>query len=303
MFVLVLNQNNLVQDGQNNKLVYRFPNSVNLKDKYIAVSSISMYYSWFNIATQYMNNYFTYTWTSAGTTTTYTINISDGLYNISDINNLIQYNCIQNGTYWTNTTSGNNVYPFEMIINANRYAVQLNTYLIPTSLPTGYTAPSNFAGWPTNTFNTIVTFPASFNIIVGYGAGFASNNNVSNGYTAPSPPAQNNYVAKSTAGTLSYLSNTSPQVQPNNNVLLSLSNINNPYSQPSSIIYSFNPNVNVGELISERPPNFMWNRLIDGFYNQLTLTLLGTNLSPLTINDPNMTILLTIRDHDELSGK
>ena len=31
MFVIVLNQNNIVPDGQNNKLVYRFPNSVQLK--------------------------------------------------------------------------------------------------------------------------------------------------------------------------------------------------------------------------------------------------------------------------------
>jgi hypothetical protein len=43
----------------------------------------------------------------------------------------------------------------------------------------------------------------------------------------------------------------------------------------------------------------MWNKLIDGTYNQLTLNILGTNLQPLIINDPNMTILLTIRDKDE----
>jgi hypothetical protein len=95
------------------------------------------------------------------------------------------------------------------------------------------------------------------------------------------------------------LSNTSPQVQPNNNVLFSLSNINNPYSQPSSIIYSLNPNVAVGEQIYETPPNFMWNRMIDGTYSEIRLTFLGNDLKPLIINDPNMTILLTIRDKDE----
>ena len=56
MFVLVLNQSNLVQDGQNNKLVYKFPNSVVLTNKYIAVSSITMYYSWFNITASLANN-------------------------------------------------------------------------------------------------------------------------------------------------------------------------------------------------------------------------------------------------------
>jgi hypothetical protein len=43
----------------------------------------------------------------------------------------------------------------------------------------------------------------------------------------------------------------------------------------------------------------MWNKLIDGTYNELRLTFLGPNLTPLIINDPNMTILLTIRDKDE----
>ena len=55
MFIIVFNQSNIVNDGQNNKLVYKFPNSVNLKDKYIAVSEISIFYSWFNIASIYQN--------------------------------------------------------------------------------------------------------------------------------------------------------------------------------------------------------------------------------------------------------
>lgn len=300
MFVIVLNQNNLVQDGQNNKLVYKFPNSVVFKDKFIAVSSISMYYSWFNITAQAQNNYFTYTWTAGSTTTTYTINIPDGLYEITTINDLIQFTCIQNKTYWINS-SGTYVYPIELLVNPPRYAIQLNTYYIPTSLPTGASVPSGFPGWPTTAQNSVVTIPANFNVIIGYSAGFTSNANVGGAFV-PS----GNYVSKdTTTNTISYISTTAPQVQPNNNVLFSLSNINNPYSQPSSIIYSLNPNVAVGQQITEKPPNFMWNKLIDGTYNELRLTFLGTDLKPLIINDGNMTILLTIRDASEgyLSSK
>jgi hypothetical protein len=54
-----------------------------------------------------------------------------------------------------------------------------------------------------------------------------------------------------------------------------------------------------GTLINERPPNFMWNRLIDGTYNELRLTFLGTDLQPIKLNDPQMTILLTIKDAEE----
>ena len=301
MFVIVMNQNNLVQDGQNNKLIYRFPNSINLSNKYIAVTSISMFYSWFNILATSSNNTLSYTWTVGAVTTTYTVTIPDGLYEISQLNAYLQWVSIQNGTYLIDA-SGDNVYYLELLVNPTRYAVQLNTFLVPTSLPVGYTQPSNFPGYPSQTFNPIVTFPSAFNAIVGYPAGFASNNNVNDAYVPPTASSSNNYVSKNTTGpvgTLSYLSNTAPQVQPNNNVLFSLSTINNPYAQPGSIIYSLNPNVNAGEQIYVSPPNFMWNKLLDGTYSELRLTLLGTNLQPLIINDPNMTILLSIKDRDE----
>ena len=299
MFVLVLNQSNIVQDGQNNKLVYKFPNSVVLTNKYIAVSSITMYYSWFNITQALGNNIITYTFGDAQTV--YTITIPDGLYEITDINNYCQFAMIANGTYYGDANF--NYYPFDIYVNPTRYSVQLNTYLMPTATqastagtpyPTGGPTP------PTTPLNPIVTFPPNFSTVMGYPANFASNNNLANGYVAPTPPsASNNYVTKTANGTLSYLSSVAPQVQPNSNLLINLSNINNPYSQPSGIIYSLTPSVAIGEIINDRPPNFMWNKMIDGTYNQLTLSFYGTNLQPLIIRDPQMTILLCIRDRDE----
>lgn len=296
MFILVLNSTNIVPDGNNNKLVYKFPNSVNLKDKFIAVVSISMYYSWFNITSIASNNYFTYTWTSGAITTTYNINIPDGLYDIVDINNLIQYTCIQNGTYWIDA-SGANVYPFDMILNPPRYAIQLNTFLVPIALPVGASVPLNFAGWPGIAQNPVITIPQNFNLIIGFSAGFVSNGNIGN--PVGNVPTTNYQSKNQTTGTISYISTSTPQVQPNNNVLFSMSGVNNPYTQPSSIIYSINPNVNVGEQITITPPNYAWVKFIEGTYNELRLSLLGNDLSPLSIKDPNMTILLAIRDKEE----
>jgi len=299
MFIIVFNQTNIVPDGQNNKLVYKFPNSVNLKDKYIAVSEISMYYSWFNIATIYSNNILTYTWTVGSTIITYTITIPDGLYEITDLNNLIQFNCLNNKTYYSNTTGTVNYYPFELILNPVRYAVQLNTYLIPTSAPVGTITPVGFPGFPTTIQNSVITIPANLNTIIGFRAGFVSDANISNPIGSP---ATTQYVSKAqSTGTISYLSTTAPQVQPNNSVIFSLSGINNPYTQPSSVIYSLNPNVAVGQQVFQVPPNFMWCKMIDGTYNELRLSLLGNDLNPLKIQDPNMTFLLAIRDKDESS--
>lgn len=316
MFVLILNQSNLVQDGENNKLIYRFPNSVNLTNKYIAVSSVTMYYSWFNITSALSNNRFTYTWTSgAGPPTTYQVVIPDGLYEIIEINAYLQFQMIANGTYWTDNTS--NYYPVQLLVNPTRYSIQLNTFLIPTAVQAA--AAGLFIGstalgsptFPTTVCNPVVTFPVGFSSIVGYTTGFQSDGNVDNAYLPPVPSSKaQNYITKISnggnsaspflpIGTLSYLSDLSPNVQPNNSVLFSLSNINNPYSQPSSIIYSIAPSVLVGEIIQDRPPNYLWTKLIDGTYNQLTLNILGTNLRPLVVNDPNMTIILTIRDKEE----
>lgn len=299
MFVLVLNASNVVNDGTNSSYVYNFPNSVSLTDKYIAVSSVTLYYSWFNIDTKYNNISFTYTWTLGGVSTPYTINIPNGLYNITDINSYCQFVMIQNLHYLIDN-NGSNVYYFELLVNPNRYAIQLNTFSFPIALPPGWTQPAGFAGYPTQRFNPIITFPSNFNKIVGYRANFVSNGNVNNAYTPPSiPDSSNNFVSKDGVGTLSYLSDTFPDVQPNSSIFLSISNINNPYSQPSSIIYSITPTVAIGEQVIERPPNFMWNKLINGTYNQLRVQFLGIDKQPITLRDPNLTIILTIRDATE----
>ncbi len=300
MFVLVLNETNIVQDGQNNKLVYKFPNSMELKNKYLAVSSISMYYSWFNITVAEQNNTFNYTWPNYGTShTLYNIIIPDGLWDISTINKYCQYTMIENGTYYISPT-GLNIYPFELIVNVNRYAIQLNTYLLPTALPSGYSVPVNFVGFPSNEENVSVGFPSFFNKLIGYPVDFYSDVNIANTSTFTTPTKNTNYASKNDIGTISYLSNTSPQIQPNSSILFSVSNINNPYSSPSSIIYSLNSSVGIGELIVDKPPNYLWTKMIDGVYNEIRLSLLSPNLKPISINDPNMTILLTIRDKDDL---
>ncbi len=296
MFVIVVNSSNIVQDGQNNKFVYNFPNSITIKDKFIAVSRISIYYSWFNITSLMNNNKISYNWNGVN----YDLIIPDGLYQITNLNQFLQFEMIKNGTYLINNI-GENVYYLEIMLNPTRYAVQINSYNFPVSLPSGYSTPSNFPGFPTQTFNPTIIIPQYFNQIIGYPINFTSNSNINNAYVPPSPSIDNNYVSKLPDGTLSYLSSIAPNVQPNSSVFVSMSNINNPYSQPSSIIYSITPsnNVSVGEIIDISPPNFMWTKMIDGTYNNLTLQLLGIDNRPIKMNDKETMIMLTIRDANE----
>ena len=297
MRTIILNQGNLVPDGQNNKLVYRFPNSVLLTDAYLAVSSVVMFYSWFNITSELNNNIFTYNWISgAGPAITYTVNVPNGLYEINTLNQLLQFTMIQNGHYLVDNT-GDNVYYAEFVINPSRYAVQINTFLVPLALPAGWSNPAGLV-FPLTTFNPIITLPANINKIFGYVVNFATDQNLNNAYVPP----VSSYVSKLANGTLSYISTTSPQVQPNSSVLLNISNIDNFYASPTGIIYTVVPNVAVGGIISEKPPQFAWNKMINGTYNELRMNILGSNLQPIVINDPAMTFILVIAQKEEISG-
>jgi len=280
MRTLVLNETNIV-GVNNNTLIYSFPSSVDLTGCEIAVSNITMYYAWDNINAQTLqNNIFTYTWVSGAVATIYQVVIPNGLYELADINAYLQFTFIQNGHYLVNGAS-QNVYYAEMIINPTQYAVQVNTFAVPTSLPALFTNPAGLV-FPTTTFNPVLTFPANFNEIVGYIPNFATAINTGGG------------------NTLSYLSTVAPQLQPNSSLLIAMSGIDNKYANPSSIIYSVAPNVALGELIVEKPAQFNFNRLLSGTYNQIRLQFIGANLSPVVIRDANMTIILVIKDQDDL---
>ena len=295
MRTIVLNRSNLVQDGDNNKMIYQFPGSVEFKDSFVALSQVSMYYSWFNISSRYNNNIIQYVWTDATTTTTFDVVIPDGLYEVSRLNELLQFSMIQNGHYLINSAN-ENVYYLELIVNPSRYAVQINTFLVPTSLPTGFSEPASWVGYAPATFNPQIILPAKVNEILGYDVNFTSNANTGNAYV---PPANDAYVSKLANGTISYISTSAPDIQPNSSILVSLSGIDNKYANPTSVIYSIVPSVAIGALINEKPPQYAWNRLLPGTYNQLRLTILGTNLQPIKINDPAMTFLLVIKDKGE----
>jgi len=292
---IVLNSSNVVPNGQNNQLVYQFPNSVAFPNHEIAIQSISMYYSWVNInSTTLNNNIYQFVWPPNGTT--YQVAMPDGLYEIATINQYLQFYCIQNGLYLI-TATGSFVYFLEWTVNTSLYAVQLNLYPIPTSATAttlGYTQPAtatwsypataviplvylSAVGLPANNFYKIVGFPQNFNMALAQYAPVDSTINTS------------------------YVSTTAPQVNPNPTLYLAISNIENNMATPSSIIGTISPTVNYGELINITPPQFAWNKLLSGTYNSLRLSILGTNKQPVIILDPTMTITLVIRDKKDIS--
>jgi hypothetical protein len=170
---IVLKSSNITDPNTNAVFKYDFPNSVNLIDHEVALISASMYYSWNNISTILENRTFQYQYVDGtDTTQTVTVTLDEGLYEISDINKALQFSMINEGLYLTNTTN-ENIYYLEFVINTVRNSVDINTYAVPTSLPSGFTAPSNWPGYPTTTYHPNLIISAKFNEIIGYEAGFS----------------------------------------------------------------------------------------------------------------------------------
>ncbi len=85
-------------------------------------------------------------------------------------------------------------------------------------------------------------------------------------------------------------------MNPNPTLLVNCSNIDNKYATPSTVIYSIAPSIALAAQITERPPNYAWNKLLPGTYSELKITLTGADNSRVVILDPNMTISLSIRE-------
>lgn len=336
---IVINQNNLVQDGNNNTFVYNFPNTVSFPHHEIAVQSVSMYYSWNNININLNNNtftiYFPVNTDGAQSTgnlglTTFIITIPVGHYEIADLNLILQKFCLANGLYLINP-SGVNVFFMEFILNPTSYAVQINITSFPnntywnvlsgsgsTTIAIGNVAPfvnwlsppllngfGIFKGFPpitgtANSFNPIVFLPSKFCYLLGYLPNTYTYGGIGNGTISLIQPTPINTYNTLTISTTSYLSSIAPEVQPNSSIYFSLSNIQNIYAVPSSIIYSIAPTVAYGSQIVNFPPQFAYNKLMPGSYTQLRLTILDLNYQPLQIKDPNTTITLVIRDTKEI---
>jgi hypothetical protein len=324
METIVINSSNLVNKGSgNNTFKYRFPSSVQFSNNEVAVSQVSMYYSWYNISLNLGNNFFQYTWvvntpSTIGTpflpptvneTVVYDVIIPDGLWEINTLNEYLQNEMIKNGTYLIYTDPqtylSSNIYYIELTINPTLYGIQINTFLVPTTLTNGYTVPSNFKGFPSVSQNPVLIIPpqSKLNVLLGFPNGFTTSSNVDNQTQFSTYDKLVNKIAKTVDGTISYLSTTAPNLQPNTTLLLTLTNTQNKYSNPSNMLYALTPTGSIGQQFNNVPPKYNWVKMCDGTINELTLCIIGANdYQPLQIQDPNILIVLVIKQNPILNN-
>lgn len=279
MKTVIVTGASLVANSDNCDYKYKFPvGAVEFKNKEIAVSSISMYYSWPNIhARKYANNTFTYTWIDG---TVVTVMIPDGFYTVSDLNSYLQ-NVMADPLgpkHYLVDSSGNYVYYLELLENSVYYAVELNAYAVPTSLPSGYSLPTG-ASWSLPTPNAKTpqfTFSGNFCNVVGFTAD-----------TYPQNVQTTDYSVTSTV---------TPQVTPVSTVLVGCSIVDNKYTSPDNIIYGFSPSVTYGSQILMQPSELTWIDLKDGTFPDFTLSFRDQSFNTLPIKDSNICVILAVKD-------
>ena len=165
---LILNSSNVVGSNANTYNYNFIGGNFEVKeDSEICVAQATIPYSFYNVTT---TQTITVTW---ATGSTFTWTIPAGYYTVADLNLLLQTFCITNNLYLING-SGVYVYYLALYTNATYYKVQLIAQVVPTSLPSGYSAPSGFAGYPpfaTTPQITLSSSSSTFNSIIGFTTG------------------------------------------------------------------------------------------------------------------------------------
>ena len=300
MRTLIVNSSNIVAGTNNSVLSYNFiGGGITLKKgQKLALASLQMYYSTFNITAANKNNSFSYVWVDG---ITYNVVVPDSFLDIDGLNNYLHFVMVQNKHYLVSTT-GDYVYLMTLGINPTRYAVQLNCFGVSVALATtnGWTLPAG-ATWviPTNFIVPELTVPPTANNTFGLVIGFAPGTYPSS-VIAGVPPAQTQTPAFTTDQ--EFLSTFTPQVTPVSSFLLTCSLINNNYAVPNNLIYSFSPQGTVGDQFTIAPNQYVFIDVNEGIYNSFQIQFIDQNFRPVAIQDPQMIIQLVISDPNDNLG-
>jgi len=274
---IILNSNNVVNNGLNSQFQYNFPvgGLAIPEGSQMAISNVTIPNSWFNINSQYYNNAsFQYKFPTSTGQPTFTVFLPNGYYTTTDLNKYLQSIMIANNQYLVNA-SGQYVYYLEMVTNTTYYSVQFVLYTVPTSLPAGYTNPAGMTFPATSVTPQYIINANNFGIVIGYSDG-----------TYPEVPATSNQ---------SFLSNIVPNATPVNSLIVRTNLVDNAVSMPSDILDSIPISSPFGFNITYQPTFEKFVKVKPGKYSYMTLTFYDQNLNPIPARDPNTLISLLLK--------
>jgi len=192
------------------------------------------------------------------------------------LNSYIQQFCVSNGFYLVENSTQNNLYYINVLFNDTYYANQIIFKTVPTAIPAGFTAPANWAGYPTVSRTPYVEILNTnhFDKFIGFTPG--------------------NYGFNSTIA-YSGNSNQTPVGSIVNSLIIRCSLVNNNVSSQTDVVDAFAINGNFGRNLNFNNNIEKWIKLNAGRYSSFTVSIVDQNMNDIQILDSNILINFIVR--------
>jgi hypothetical protein len=283
---ITLESNNLSPNGQTfDSRIVKAPYSKfyinlrgnNINGRQIGLRRANVYYSWPNVVNK-TDITVSFPVGAGYTTTTWSLPALTNYKSIAVLNQSLQDALAIAGMYLIDA-DGNFVYYATFTANETTYKVSLDLLKVPTSLPSGWSQPGNFVGYPTVSKTMKITIPTGSELAPMIG--FDDNTTYDGGTTA-----------------IQYNSVYVPQLSKVSTIYVCLDVAHNSIPiNSSTVIASFTShNVPWGEMIAYEPSGGIDWFDIHTSSNVATLTLFDQNWNQLYVLDPASSIQLIVRD-------
>ena len=321
---IILNSSNWISGT--NKFQYVFPSAQNFHGKEVALTTCNINNQFFNIRSTLGNNVIILVWPTdfnGAAGKLFKLTLPDGYYSISDINASLQAMMYSNSLYTTDS-KGNINYYVDIEANSTYYTADITTTIIPymNAAAAGQTFPSGFPSYTGVSLNLApyLLFNAPLGALLGYTTNKFQNN------TAVSGIAASSVVIAGSGGTVATLtgwglqvpignptykgfkqitvvssSDVSPEINLVTSIIVGCSLINNiGISNPTHVINSMPvSSVAIGNQITLPNSYPIYQPVASNQYREVVISFLDQLAAPVYIFDPDVLIILSIRDAKE----
>jgi hypothetical protein len=154
------------------------------------------------------------------------------------------------------------------------FNIQLNCFVITSTLPSGWTNPANF-NVGSNTSVQLYIPDTNIKNIFGFNSG----------YYPPSP----------STSIYSKISDFTPIGSPMNSIIMKCNLVDNKLCIPSDILYAITPNVSFGANQIIQSPEYAWANTRAGNFHTLEIQFVDDNFNSISMKDNNLCILVLIK--------
>ena len=276
---LIINSSNKKSD---NTFEYVLPsNYIFKKNDTVALESISLYNSFFNIESNRGNNKISLIW-NADTTVQYDYIVPDGNYSVEQLNFWLQSKMAYDNLYLLND-DGDIIYYAEIQIESSIYGISNTLYPLPTSANAttlGYTKPAS-ATWdfPVSDKTPQLIIPIALGTLLGFSA---------------------NTYPNTVQNSIQYFtSNLVPQLSPVNSIIICSNLLNSEFSNPSNVLSSIALNKAFGKLLNYEFSDPTQYNINPSSYSSIIISFYDQIYDKLYIRDNDVVIRLTIQINED----